>query len=970
MFWRVAGLATTSPVDAILDKEEYTLEELLDEDDLIQECKALNGRLVAFLRARSEVVKLVRYVVEEPPPDANDKRLFKYPFVACEIFTCEIDAIFTTLLADDEAMELLFSFLEPERPHGSLLAGYFGKVLISLLLRRTHEVMRYLQVHKEILGKLVNLIGITSIMEVLMRLAGADEQILMFHSEAVQWLADTNLLEMLVDHLSPEYPSDVHANTAETLSAIARTAPSALADQLSSSRFIAQLFKHGLEGPHANSKSALIHSLSVCINLLDPKRAASAAVAGAARGMQGREGPKVANPETVDGMLQQLGELVSLLDVIGDEAVLPTTYGLLKPPLGIHRLKIVEFIAVLLRTKSEVAREELVKVGAIQTAVNLFFSFPFNNMLHHQVESIVSSCLESNSPVLEQNLLVDCDLVNRLLEADKDPSAPDTRPEPKRETVRAPSRCGYMGHITRIANRLMQLAATNLQIESSLKENKAWSTWQTEILEKRNAMENVYQWSCGRPAALEERPADSDDDEFRADYDIGSNAGVLSGNATGEALDVYHRYGVFDTEDTEEGEADLSMTPFSNSNTHAEINQRFEFPTKPIETNDMDKDNDDVFYDDEAAAEVVISSLTPQDDQDSDEEDNDSELGPPISTHSPGVPVGSGGLRRKVEWAAAICAVGQQQENNKDHAEEDEDDYQEEETASAAAEAGRTGHVQLPLSVLADAVGAADAEAASARDMNSHEHMASRAAPGVSDIFRQQDGPEMQWFAFQDPAQQSLDSPMSPTALSPGPKFIPKDAIGKEATEEEAVLVGLDDVPGAAALARHFSAAPLTNDLSSLSIGSAPQALQAEAAGPVRVDDVAYDNGLQEMVSLREEDGAEGAPSVQPSSPPPFAAWSAEPPKLDLLDGPQEAQAPGSLGADQDGSHKAMEKALREGIVGEALVGGGGGRSAGLAEANDGDGGAAADHKHDQHDPSYNDANFWKISYSTTELEL
>lgn len=33
-------------VEAILDKENYTMEELLDEDEIIQECKALNGRLI------------------------------------------------------------------------------------------------------------------------------------------------------------------------------------------------------------------------------------------------------------------------------------------------------------------------------------------------------------------------------------------------------------------------------------------------------------------------------------------------------------------------------------------------------------------------------------------------------------------------------------------------------------------------------------------------------------------------------------------------------------------------------------------------------------------------------------------------------------------------------------------------------------------------------------------------------------
>lgn len=41
---RVANCA----LQQILDKEEFTLEELLDEDDIIQECKSLNGRLITL----------------------------------------------------------------------------------------------------------------------------------------------------------------------------------------------------------------------------------------------------------------------------------------------------------------------------------------------------------------------------------------------------------------------------------------------------------------------------------------------------------------------------------------------------------------------------------------------------------------------------------------------------------------------------------------------------------------------------------------------------------------------------------------------------------------------------------------------------------------------------------------------------------------------------------------------------------
>ena len=72
MFWHVPGLSAASPVsactllfsfcrvlfflifwtfyffqvDTILDKENFKLEDLLDEDEIIQECKAQNTRLI------------------------------------------------------------------------------------------------------------------------------------------------------------------------------------------------------------------------------------------------------------------------------------------------------------------------------------------------------------------------------------------------------------------------------------------------------------------------------------------------------------------------------------------------------------------------------------------------------------------------------------------------------------------------------------------------------------------------------------------------------------------------------------------------------------------------------------------------------------------------------------------------------------------------------------------------------------
>ncbi|XP_057763885.1 uncharacterized protein LOC130985117 [Salvia miltiorrhiza] len=576
MFWRMAGLSTASPVETILDKDDFTLEELLDEDEIIQECKALNGRLINFLRERAKVKQLVQYIVEEPPEGAEKERTFKFPFVACEIFTCEVDIILKALIEDEELMDLLFSFLEPERPHSTLLAGYFSKVVVCLLLRKTTPLMNYIRAHQDIIRRLVDLIGITSIMEVLIRLIGADEHIYTNCADSMQWLEDMNVLEMIVDKFSSSDCPEVHANAAETLCAITRYAPPGLSSKISSPSFIERLFRHALED--SRPKSVLVNLLSVCISLLDPKRLTSGTYYMYTRQMTHGSGT-AASPETVRGMLDGLGDLLKLLDISSEDRVLLTTYGKLQPPLGKHRLKIIEFISVLVTVSNEVAEKELIRLGAVKRILELFFEYPYNNFLHYHVEHIVLSCLESKNPQFVEHLLHDCNLVGRILEAEKNftLTVDTTKPTISSEG-RKPPRIGNIGHLTRIANKLVQLGNSNSDIETFLQENSDWVDWQTNVLLKRNAVENVFQWACGRPTALQDRNRDSDDDDYQdRDYDVAALANNLS-----QAF----RYGIYSNDDTEQA--------------HGSI----------------ERDDEDVYFDDESA-EVVISSLRLGDDHES-----------------------------------------------------------------------------------------------------------------------------------------------------------------------------------------------------------------------------------------------------------------------------------------------------------------------------------------------------------------
>ncbi|CAH1440238.1 unnamed protein product [Lactuca virosa] len=576
MFWRMTGLSTVSPVDTILDQENFTLEELLEEEEIIQECRALNSRLINFLRERTQIEQLLRYIVEEAPEDAAKGRAFKYPFIACEIFTCEVDIILKTLVEDEELMNLLFSFLEPEHPHCTLLAGYFSKVVACLLLRKSAPLINYIQAHPDIIQKLVDLVGITSIMEVLIRLIGADENLYTSFADSTQWLEDIDVLKMIVDKFSSSDSPQVHANAAETLCAISRYASPVLAAKISSPSFIARLFHHALG--ESRPKSVLVNALCVCICLLDPNRQTSATSYFYNRQLI-HNSSVTTNPEIVEGMLESLGNLSKLLEVSTDEKVLLTTYGKLQPPLGKHRLKIVEFISVLMSVRSEAAENELVRLGVLRRILELFFQYPYNNFIHHHAEQIIVCCLESKNASLVEHILEDCNLVRNIIDAEGN-SASNTDKKIDMPTVlaegRVPPRIGNVGHMTRIANKLIQLGTHNTYIQAHLQNNSEWVEWHANVLEGRNALENVLQWECGRPTPLHDPSRDSDDDDYHdKDYDVATLTNNLS-QAFG--------YGFYENADSNEAHGS------------------------------MEGDDEDVYFDDESA-EVVISSLQLGDDQ-------------------------------------------------------------------------------------------------------------------------------------------------------------------------------------------------------------------------------------------------------------------------------------------------------------------------------------------------------------------
>ena len=337
----------------------------------------------------------------------------RFSYTACEIFSCELDEVYTTLLEDESLMALLFSLLDKPAPLNSNPAGYFGRVVGSLLGKRPEKTHEYLQRHKELLPKLVTHIDSTSTVEVLLRMTGADEVISsMAPPNTSDWLADTNLMQLFLEQLCKEVPSSKHArlqqeaaqrNVAHIMVMLAGAQPkSPLVDQLTEREYLRTMLDHA---SRPNS-SVLRPILSVCIALLEPTRAPPMVPGGMSWGlMPGSGDAESSDPHTNVDMTtvraaaaeitEYLDRFTQLLTEPGHVAMQAQPFGMLKPPLGRHRLVVVEFGKALLSTGLPMAIQAVVESNFVPMVMQLF-EVPISSTMPHSYQSSASFLADSS----------------------------------------------------------------------------------------------------------------------------------------------------------------------------------------------------------------------------------------------------------------------------------------------------------------------------------------------------------------------------------------------------------------------------------------------------------------------------------------------------------------------------------------------------------------------------------------------
>ena len=90
-FWTNYRCSSSASVEDLLSSKDCTVDKLLDDDDCLQEFKNYNDKLIKYFD-HDKLKVLVDYITVMPEKD-EQKRGHKYPFIAGEIFNCEINQI-------------------------------------------------------------------------------------------------------------------------------------------------------------------------------------------------------------------------------------------------------------------------------------------------------------------------------------------------------------------------------------------------------------------------------------------------------------------------------------------------------------------------------------------------------------------------------------------------------------------------------------------------------------------------------------------------------------------------------------------------------------------------------------------------------------------------------------------------------------------------------------------------------------
>lgn len=452
--------------------------------------------------------KILDYLTKNP--DSNELQqekyeviLYKFPYVICEIFCCEVDKINGRFKENKNLFLKFFDYLrnvnEEDAKVNPARCGYVFRALGSILDKSYvafSEKLQELHVELEKQGKdifdelIFKQIHLADMENFALKMLGFRTEnqfeyefrfnafgIASYQSFAdpqeeteseqkknfmKQWAVDNKFIEKAFSFLDSNPENEfAQMNIISIFDLIIEKGENPLSEYLMK-REILNLFVDTII-KHSNT-SLFVHGINFLQKIIEQNDS---------QYESGYSNQTI--PEPIATISEHVGKFLALVsEPTNFEINTPTT--LVKSAFGETRLSALQIIRILFKLKYLDIQNVLTKANAFEVVVKVFFELEHNNIMHSNGFTIIHSVIKSfeNS----EELIKNSNLLDKLVEAHKN----QVQRETKKEVCSS-----FMGHIQAIANLIFELTKHKSDFADYLKKVKGWDKLM-KYVEKRNEL--------------------------------------------------------------------------------------------------------------------------------------------------------------------------------------------------------------------------------------------------------------------------------------------------------------------------------------------------------------------------------------------------------------------------------------------------------------------------------------------------